>query len=101
MAASSGEIMTIKFRYKNPGEDQSILIERPVAYQVQNFQDTQPAFRFAAAVAQWGMLLRDSEYRGDSSFQWVLDTARSAVDYDPYGLKAEFLNLVELSELNR
>jgi len=97
-ASQSGEIMTIKFRYKNPGEDKSTLIEEPVLYKIKNFSKINNSFRFAASVAQWGLLLRDSAYKGTSSFESVLNIARNSKDYDPYGLKAEFINLVELSQ---
>jgi len=98
-ARESGELMTLKFRYKRPGERRSRLIEEAVAYHVQSFEEIDASFRFAAAVAQWGMLLRNSEYRGQGSYQWVLETAAEADLPDPYGLKGEFMNLVELSEL--
>lgn len=96
-ALESGDLMTIKFRYKNPGESRSHLIEEAVAYRPESFEQIDGAFRFAAAVAQWGMLLRDSEYRGSGTYQWVLDTSAEADLPDPYGLKGEFRNLVELS----
>jgi len=98
-ALSSNEVMTIKFRYKRPGADTSTLIEQPVSYDIQDFTEIDGAWQFASAVAQWGMLLRESQYSGTGSYSWVQETARKADVADPYGLKAEFLNLVDLSRL--
>lgn len=97
-AATSGEIMTIKFRYKDPGDTVSTLIEEPVQFDIVDFNSLDDSFRFAAAVAQWGMLLRGSQYLGTSTYESVLEIARDSDSYDPYGLKSEFINLVELSQ---
>ena len=54
--------------------------------------------RFAAAVASFGMLLRDSEYKSSATFATVLDLARASQGDDPGGLRAEFVGLVESAQ---
>ena len=56
-------------------------------------------FRFAAAVVEFGMLLRDSEWKGSSSWQSALALARSSKGHDPEGYRAEFIQMLELGEL--
>ena len=63
--------------------------------------EASPDFRFAAAVAGWGMLLRDSEHKGLATFQMVLELAQAAKGDDPFGYRAEFLRLVTTSEAVR
>ncbi len=93
----SEELMTIKFRYKNPDSDKSKLIEVPVMDYRQDFNSVSDDFRFAAAVAQWGMLLRDSEYKGSSTYNLVIKIATNAKGDDYEGYRDEFLKLVKLS----
>lgn len=89
------EIMTVKFRYKAPDGDVSKLIEQPVKDNRTSFANASDNFRFAAAVAEFGMLLRDSGFKGDASFKNVLKTARAAKGTDAEGYRAEFIKLVE------
>ncbi len=56
---------------------------------------TSDNFRFSAAVASFGMLLRNSEYRGNSTYESVLELARNATGVDKEGYRAEFIELVE------
>ena len=94
-AAASGELMTVKARYKAPDGDTS----RLVAVTVKGSGGTESAdLRFAAAVAGFGMLLRDSEYKGSASFAQVLELARGAQGADPGGYRAEFVRLVETAQ---
>jgi len=55
-------------------------------------------FRFAAAVAGWGMLLRDSRFKGDNSYERVLNLAKDALSDDKNGYQSEFVKLVEMSK---
>ncbi|MEB3225584.1 MAG: YfbK domain-containing protein [Synechococcus sp.] len=57
-----------------------------------------PDFRFAAAVAEFGMLLRDSPYRGESSFDQVLAIAQGSKGADPEGYRSEFIQLVKTAQ---
>ncbi|MBX3255463.1 MAG: von Willebrand factor type A domain-containing protein [Chitinophagaceae bacterium] len=89
------ELMTIKFRYKKPDADVSRLIEHTVKDNNTDVQNTSDNFRFAAAVAQFGMLLRESGFRQKSSFNNVMALAGSAVDNDAEGCREEFISLVQ------
>ena len=98
-AKSSNEIMTLKFRYKPPTSDKSILIEHGVINTVNKLSETTNNFRFSAAVASFGMLLRDSKFKGDASYKTVTDLANAAKGDDINGYRAEFLGLVKTAEL--
>lgn len=89
------EIMTVKFRYKAPDGDVSKLIEHPLRDQELKLNATSANFRFAAAVAEFGMLLRKSEFTSDASFDQVIELARKARGNDEEGYRAEFIRLVE------
>lgn len=93
------EILTVKFRYKAPDGDVSKLIEHPVIDQSIPIAKASENFRFAAAVAQFGMLLRDSEFKAAASFDNVLSLARKAKNHDEEGYRAEFVRLVESARL--
>lgn len=93
--ANSGELMTVKFRYKQPGGDVSrmslaIVQDKPVS-----FNSTSIDFRFAAAVAEFGMMLRGSEYKQGSSFDQAISIAKSAKGNDEDGYRSEFVRLAE------
>jgi Ca-activated chloride channel family protein len=60
---------------------------------------TSDAFRFSAAVAQFGLLLRDSEHKAEASYPNVLALARGARGADEHGYRAEFIRLVETAEV--
>lgn len=89
------EVMNIKLRYKKPDGDKSVLIEHPLKDENIAFNATSSNFRFASAVAEFGMLLRNSEYRGNADFTSVTQTAQSAIDNDAEGYKKEFIELVK------
>jgi Ca-activated chloride channel family protein len=91
----SGELLTLKLRYKQPAADQSSLMEVPLPDRGQAFQSASPEFRFAAAVAAFGMILRDSPNRGDADLGKVLEWAKSGLGDDKGGYRAEFLQLVD------
>jgi len=98
-AASNKEIMTIKFRYKPPKSDTSIKLEYPVANVETELSATSDNFRFSAAVAAFGMLLRDSKFKGDATYKSVTDLAKDAKGNDEFGYRNEFLSLVKTAEL--
>lgn len=99
-AGSGGEeLMTVKLRYKHPQGSESRLITAPVADRDVALETASPNLRFAAAVAEWGMLLRNSKYRGASSYDHVLAMARRSVGHDDEGYRAEFIDLVSSSIL--
>jgi len=93
------EIMTVKFRYKAPDGDVSKLIEHPVLDKQTPVAKTSDNFRFAAAVAQFGMLIRNSEFKSNASYNDVLNMARKAKGSDDEGYRSEFVRLVESAQL--
>jgi Ca-activated chloride channel family protein len=86
------EWLTAKVRYKGPQENRSVLlIERLVAGKQAPATET---FRFASAVAEFGLLLRNSEHRGNASAASVMERAQGALGDDRDGYRAEFIDLV-------
>ncbi len=98
-AFKTRELMTIKLRYKDPDGDKSKLIVHPLVDKHIRLAKTSDNFKFSSAVAQFGMLLRDSKFKGGSSLENVLKMARESRGKDAFGYRAEFINLVELSSL--
>jgi len=96
-AANNGELLTVKIRYKQPDGDTSKLLEFPIKDTGKRFGQADQDFRFAAAVAQFGMLLRGSEHKGDSNYAAVLEIATEAAAGDKSGYRQEFLELVKLA----
>jgi Ca-activated chloride channel family protein len=97
-ASVTNELATIKFRYKKPDSDKSILMTETIPHAALPIGKTSENFRFSAAVAGFGMLLRESEYKGTMDYDQVLALARAAKGLDKDGYRAEFIRLVELSE---
>jgi len=94
-AVGSHEIMLLKLRYKRPDQDFSRLIEITVEDTVMALQDTTEDFRFSAAVAEFGLILRGSDHRAEASVEDVLELAKGAQGVDYYEYRAEFIELVE------
>jgi Ca-activated chloride channel family protein len=97
-ASNTGEILNIKLRYKQPDGDVSGLIEHPVFDQQSSLASASNNFRFAAAVAEFGMLLRQSEYRSNSSFNNVVGLAKNSKGADAEGYRGEFVKLVSQAQ---
>ncbi|MDX5346432.1 MAG: DUF3520 domain-containing protein, partial [Hymenobacteraceae bacterium] len=98
-AGKSNEVLTLKLRYKEPDGNKSKLIQTTLTDKVTALNKTSDDFRFAAAVAQFGMLLRNSEFKGKSSYADVLKLAEGARGKDAEGYRVEFINLVKSSDL--
>ena len=98
-AKFSDEIMTVKFRYKPPKSNVSKLIVKAVKDQSLSLNKSTENFRFSAAVAEFGLLLRNSKYKGDASFDQVINMAKAAKGNDSDGYRAEFISLVEKCRL--
>lgn len=96
-AQSGKEMMTIKFRYKEPDGSVSKLITQTLSSQPQ--AKTSNNLTFSAAVAEFGMLLRDSKFKGSSNYKDILSMAKSSKGSDEDGYRAEFIRLVEMCEL--
>ena len=95
----SNEILTVKFRYKAPGNDYSKLIVHPVKDNIEKLDNTSDNFKFAASVADFAMLLHDSKYKGNSTFQQVISLASAALGSDTEGYRKEFLLLAKKAEV--
>jgi Ca-activated chloride channel family protein len=94
-ASNSDEMMTVKFRYKKPDSETSIYLDVPVLEgQVVKFEKSSDDFRFASAVAMFGMLLRDSEHKGESSYDKALALAKNAKGADKEGCRNDFIDLI-------
>jgi len=89
------ELMTVKLRYKKPTGSTSQLITTVINDSDTPLMQSSNNFRWAAAVAEFGMLLRDSEFKGQSSYLQVVSLAQSAKGEDENGYRHEFLRLVQ------
>jgi Ca-activated chloride channel family protein len=98
-AYRSKEILTVKLRYKEPDGEKSQLIEMPLADKNIAIAKASESFIFSAAVAEFGMLLRDSEFKGQSSYENVLELARQGKGPDKFGYRTEFIKLVEMCQI--
>ena len=86
--------MHLKFRYKKPDGDTSILLEHAVTDKMIN-KNSSDNLNWSAAVASFGMILRESEFVGKSNYQMVLELAKSSKGTDQYGYRGEFIQMVE------
>ncbi|MBN2683296.1 MAG: von Willebrand factor type A domain-containing protein, partial [Bacteroidales bacterium] len=96
---NSANMLTVKLRYKDPDKDESKLIVARYKSSDISGKTISNNFKLASAVAQFGMLLRDSEHKGSASFEKTLAWARDASSDDKYGYRNEFVKLVEVAEL--
>jgi Ca-activated chloride channel family protein len=100
-AARTAEIMTLKLRYKQPDGDKSQLLEYPVKDSAQPYARATGDFKFAASVALFGMLLRDSPYKGTASFAAAHELAQEGRGSDAEGYRAEFIDLITAAKALR
>ncbi|MBK6826409.1 MAG: VWA domain-containing protein [Chitinophagaceae bacterium] len=96
---NSKEMLTIKLRYKEPEGSISKLIVHPVMDDHKSLAATSDNFRFSAAVAEFGLLLRSSAFIQQGNYEQVLNLARSAKGIDANGYRAEFISLVQTGTL--
>ncbi|MEH2169063.1 MAG: von Willebrand factor type A domain-containing protein [Nostoc sp.] len=96
--AAGNELMQVKLRYKLPQDSTSQLITQTIQDDdLRTDQIPSTNLRFAAAVATFGMVLRDSEYKGDASYDLVMKLATQGKGEDQEGYRGEFIRLVEQS----
>lgn len=88
------ELMTVKLRYKEPNENQSKLLTVGTLDRNVSIENASDNLRFASAVAQFGLILRDSRYKGSSSFSNIRNLANSALGNDFRNYRYDFLNLI-------
>lgn len=92
---NSNELLTVKFRYKNPDEDTSHLIVKSLNDETRNIQNTSTDFQFSAAVALFGQQLRDSKFIETQNREKVIQLAEAGRGDDNEGYRAEFIRLVK------
>ncbi|MCA9173134.1 MAG: VWA domain-containing protein [Planctomycetales bacterium] len=96
-AEGGDDLLTLAMRYKQPDQDKSSLVEFPLKASAEvKFGQADRDFRFAAAVASFGMLLRNSAHRGDTSYDAVLEIAAEAAGTDP--LRLDLLTLIRQAQ---
>lgn len=98
-AESSGEILTLKLRYKLPEERKSKLITTTVENKWVSYARSSDDFRWSAAVAGFGMMLRESKFKGSLTYENMLEMATLAAGKDKNGDRAECLKLMETAQL--
>ena len=98
VGSKNGELATVKFRYKDPESDKSQLQQTIVTNVAKPLDAVSEDFRFATAVAEFGMLLRNSDYKQNSSFESLVARAKAAKGKDDEGYRAEFIRLAENSK---
>jgi Ca-activated chloride channel family protein len=94
-STDNSELVTIKMRYKQPTDSKSVLFDQVVKRGETSFARSSESFRFAASVAAFGMMLRDSEHKNDLNWTRVAEMATSARGRDEDGYRAEFIRLVK------
>ncbi len=94
------QVMNFKFRYKQPDADVSQLLEVAGVDSGKSWEEASSNLRFAASVASFGMLLRDSKYKGNTSLDNVKSWATAAKGADLDGYRKEFIGLVDLAKAN-
>jgi Ca-activated chloride channel homolog len=91
----SNDLLVLRMRYTLPEASESTRMDVPFADRSLAFASADDDFRFAAAVAAFGMLLRDSQYKGDATLDWVKGIAAASQGKDPGGYRDEFVSLVQ------
>lgn len=92
-------VMTVKLRYKEPADTTSKLIVAKVKDQDLHNANVSDNLRFASSVAEFGMLLRNSEHKGASGYDQVISMATASKGGDKYGYRQEFIKLAQIAEL--
>jgi Ca-activated chloride channel family protein len=90
----SGEYLTIKLRYKTPDGNKSKLFEKPVMNYVNDLEEASDNLRFAAAVSEFGMILRNSEFKGNATLESASKLAKSGRGEDEDGYRSELIRLI-------
>lgn len=93
---NSPETCTVKLRYKQPDGDKSVKMEIPVVDNKKN--NVSSDMKFASAVAMFGQLIKDSDYKGTASYDKVIALAKSGLGDDDNGYRREFVRLAETAQ---
>jgi Ca-activated chloride channel family protein len=92
------ELMNIKLRYKEPESETSKLLTFPVVNADKKWEEASDNFKLSASVAEFGLLLRESVYKQNSSFEQTLAIAKSVEGKDKNGYRSEFVKLIQDAE---
>ena len=92
---ASDELMTVKFRYKDPNADVSKMESIVVENKTVELNNASEDMRFAAAIAEYGLLLRSSQFKQNANYNQVITLAKGAKGKDDQGYRAEFIRLAE------
>ena len=98
-ASNANELLTVKLRYKEPAGSKSKLLVKAVTENSLGNNSTSDNFRFAAAVAEFGMILKRSTFKQNATFEQVISLAENAKGKDKEGYRSEFLSLVKSAKL--
>ncbi|WPQ64668.1 von Willebrand factor type A domain-containing protein [Chitinophaga sancti] len=93
------EALTVNVRYKKPKSNSSKVFTQTMRWNSQKVTRIPDDFKMATAVAAFGMLLRNSEFKGKATYEQVLTLAESAKGADKEGYRAEFIQLVKKAQL--
>ncbi|MBI9067845.1 MAG: VWA domain-containing protein [Salinivirgaceae bacterium] len=93
-ASGSEKYAQFDFRYKKPNETESRLLNHEINMTPKDIYSASENMRFASAITGFGLLMKQSEYKGTVSKQLVLDLSKNAITYDPFGYRSEFVSLV-------
>lgn len=96
LSSNSKEMLTVKLRYKNPGGRTSRLMEKSLTDR--GGDNVSDDFRFASAVAMYGQLLRNSDFKGDATYQQVVEIAQKGLSNDRDGYRREFIRLARIAQ---
>jgi hypothetical protein len=96
--AASEPLLTTKLQLRTPGNNAVRSVERDITDTGSSFAEARGDSKFAAAVAEFGMILRDSEYKGNGSLQQVLEWAQQGKGADVNGYRADFIELVRKAQ---
>ena len=95
MQGSIGKAVELKFKYKNLGSDVSQDLKVSVYDQNVDFQSASENFRFACGITGFGLMVKDSQYKGDLTLEDVKNMVGGALNYDPNGNRNELLKLID------
>ncbi|MCL2334983.1 MAG: VWA domain-containing protein [Endomicrobia bacterium] len=99
-ASDNNDVLTLKLRYKEPNSDTSKLMEKQLKQEEYvPFDKMSDDMRFAASVAQFGQILKDSQYKGDMTIDEVISTAKKAKGADDEGYRADFIKAAEMYKM--
>ena len=99
LSGNKTDLMTVKLRYKQPDRSKSVYLDTVIKDESVSMSSTSENFRWSAAVAGFGMLLRDSDYSNQLDYQQLIGLAKAAKGKDEEGYRSEFIRLIKAAQL--